>query len=283
MTAAAPLDGLDAVSTLLLWLAVQPVGVGVAVVIGAGVLLSVIGITAVNAVASPTTVSDNNLVGGAKFAFLAQVYAALLAFVLVDGGIRYTVARGNLQAEASALRLLDETASDLRAPAGANVHAAIRAYADTVLRSEFMTMQAGRESATAKAALDNLVAVYLATVPADDHEALSKLQSDSFLARAVAARNTRINAIRPGLKSLIWTFVAVNTVLAIGFSWFFGSPSYVVQLTMGVLLSVALMTVVYMALLLHHPFTGDLGISGRAFELLLSRGSDSRAVSDHVA
>ncbi|MEO5375202.1 MAG: DUF4239 domain-containing protein [Alphaproteobacteria bacterium] len=266
-----PLEGLDPVATILLWLAVQPAGLGAALVIGTGVVISAIGITVVTLVAAPATLLENNLLGGAKFAFLAQVFAALLAFVLVDGGIRYTDARGSLQAEASALRLLDETVSELAHPAREDIRAAIRAYADTVVRSEFITMQQGRESPTAAAAFDRLIDLHVGALPADERDALIRLQADSFLARAVSARATRINAVRPGLKSLVWMIVAFNTGLAITFSWFFGNPSYVGQLSMGVLLTTAIMTVVYMAILLNHPFSGDLAISPQPFRFLLGR------------
>lgn len=266
-----PLDGLDPVTTILLWLAVQPIALGAAVMVGGGVLVSAIGITVLRLIVPPGVLVENNLVGGAKFAFLAQIFASLLAFVLVDGGLRYTEARANLQAEASALRLLDETESELAHPSVEAIREAIGAYADTVIRSEFITMQQGRESPTAVVALDRLIDLHIAASPADDRDAMNRLQADSFLARVVSARANRINAIRPGLKSLIWTVVAFNTALAIAFSWFFGNPSYIAQLSMGVLLTAATMTVVYMAILLAHPFTGDLAISPQPFRFLLGR------------
>lgn len=264
-----PLDGSDPVSTALLWLAVQPVGLGAGLLIGGGALLTVIGITVLTLLASPLTLLENNLVGGAKYAFLAQIFAALLAFVLVDGGIRYTTARGSLQAEASALRLLDETASELPRSVRGEIHSAIRAYADTVIRSEFITMQRGEASPTADAALDHLIDLHIKARPADDREAMTKLQADSFLARVVSARAGRINAVRPGLKPLIWSIVMFNTALALSFSWFFGNPSYIGQLSMNVLLTTAIMTVVYMAVLLNHPFSGELAISPQPFLFLL--------------
>ncbi|MBF0094756.1 MAG: DUF4239 domain-containing protein [Alphaproteobacteria bacterium] len=267
--ASVPLNGLDPVATILLWLAVQPVGVGAGLLIGGGVLITVAGITALTLLADRATLIENNLVGGAKFAFLAQVFAALLAFVLVDGGIRYTNARGSLQSEASALRLLDETVSELGLSAREDIRAAIRAYADTVIRSEFISMQQGRESPTAAVAINHLIDLYVAAAPATNRDAMIKLQADSFLTRALSARADRINAVRPGLKTLIWVIVAFNTGLAITFSWFFGNPSYIGQLSMSVLLTTAIMTVVYTAILLNHPFSGDLAISPQPFHFLL--------------
>jgi hypothetical protein len=263
------LDSLPLLSALMLWLVSQPVWVGLAILIGSGALLSIFGALFMEVVATPHILFDNNLVGGSKFGFLAQVFAALLAFILIDGGLRYTQARVEVQTEASALRLFDSTLTQLNARGVPEVRKALRVYVTNVVESEFITMQLGKESAAARNSLNQLLTAYMRLENANEHDRLTRLQADQILTKALQSRQSRLGAIRPGLKNLIWGVVLVNTLISITFHWFFGSSNLFSHMAMGVLLSTAIVTVVYLALLLYHPFTGDLAISSRPFEYIL--------------
>jgi len=261
--AIAAMPTLDA---LMIWLANQPIWLGAILMIGLPVLLSVLGALLVTVIAGRGVLIENNLVGGAKFSFLAQVFCSLLAFVVVDGAIRYNQVRAAIQTEVSALRLFLETVE--QRPGGDTIRPAVRHYADIVVGHEFLTMQLGLESPLARAAMDEVMARYMAIGGGRHHDRIEMLQADQLLVRAKQSRANRLNAVRWGLKTVIWTIVAANVALAVAFNWFFGNPSLRMQLLMAALLTAAIMIVTYMALLLYHPFSGDLAISPKTYAVL---------------
>ena len=262
------LAALPTLDALMIWVANQPVWLGVVLLILLPMLLSVAGALLVTAVAGRGALIQNNLVGGAKFAFLAQVFCALLAFVVVNGAIRYNQVRAGIQTEVSALRLFIETVEQLPNGAGEAIRPAVRLYADAVVEHEFLTMQLGQESSRARAAMDQVLTRYMAIAGVSQHDRFEMLQADQLLVRALHSRASRLNAVRWGLKTIIWTIVAANVALAVAFNWFFGNPSLRMQVLMAAILTAAIMIVTYMALLLYHPFSGNLAISPKTFAVL---------------
>lgn len=265
-----PLDSLGTLQLVLLWLAAQPMWMGALLVVGGGVLLGVLGNLLVSAANPVPGFADFNLVGGAKFGYLAEVFAALVAFVLIDAGIRYTQARSEIQSEAMSLRLFGDTVAEMGDPRGAEVRRAVRDYARGVVETEYRWMEVGREHDGTRQALQRVIKVFLSLDVQSEHQRLAQLQASRFLTRAMESRSARLNAVRPGLRTLIWSALIANALLAVGFNWFFGSPNLRAQLAMVALLSSSVFLVVYMALVLSHPFTGDLAIGTRPFLPLLA-------------
>ncbi|CAA7623923.1 conserved membrane hypothetical protein [Candidatus Terasakiella magnetica] len=261
-------EGLALLDAAMIWLVNLPIWKGALLMIGLPVLVSIVGVLMVNAVVGSATLIENNVVGGAKIAFLAQVFCALLAFVLVDGAIRYNQARAHIQTEASALRLLVEIVEQVPGPKAAAMRSGVRHYVQAVVTHEFQTMQYGAESPTAHAALVAMLEGYMAIDAKDEHERLNLLQADQLVVKTLQSRAGRLNAVRPGLKTVIWTVVAFNVMLAITFNWFFGNPSPSMQVLMAALLTAAIMIVTYASLLLYHPFSGEMAISPRPYAAL---------------
>lgn len=265
-------DILPLLDTLLLWVASQPVWLGMLAVVGSAVLISLFGATFVSHVADPLTLAETNMVSGAKYQFLSEVYAGLLAFVLIAAAFRYTDARAQVQTEATALRLFESTISQLSDAKVPEVRDLVQTYVRNVVENEFITMQLGMESTAARGSFQRLIGGYATLDTAGEHERLTRLQADQFLANAMDARQKRLATIRPKLKSLIWGVLLFSSLLAIMFNWFFAGPSFAAHLAMAVLLAAAVATMIYMTLLLYHPFTGALAISPRPFEYLLPYG-----------
>lgn len=257
------------VDLLLLALAKQPFWSGLAITVACGTLLTLIGALLVGVAQDPMMAGpgaqDANFLSGAKFGFLGEVFAALLAFVLVDGGLRYTDARQQVQIESSALRLFDTVVADLSGTKVDALRRELRVYAAAVAEHEFFTMQIGQESMAARHAFEQVLTSYLHLKNRTEQDRLVRLQADQFLAKVLESRQRRLQAARPGLRTLIWTVFLGNTLIAIMFSWWFRARSLAAHVTMAIVLTVALMVVLHLAVLLYHPFTGDLAISASPY------------------
>ncbi len=242
-------------------LASLPIWMGLALLIGAGMVLTLLGSLLVGVSGGVGSPPGFNFLSGAKFGFLGEVFAVLLAFVLVDGGLRYSDAREAILQEAGALRLFDAVVADLAAPGTDELRRQVRTYATAVVESEGISMQSGRESLAARAAYERVLDTYLRLPIPSEQERLMRLQADQFLVRIQDSRQKRLQAARPGLRNLIWTIFLINTLIAILFSWVFRARTLAAHMAMATVMTVAVMAIVHLVVLLYHPFIGDLAIS----------------------
>lgn len=252
--------GMPTLDALLLMFAGLPAWVGLGVLVGAGVAITLLGSLLVGASTGVADPQETNFLSGAKFGFLGEVFAALLAFVLVDGGLRYSDAREAVRQEETAVTLFDAVAANFRTPAAQELRRELRTYARAVVESEALSMQQGRESLAARAAFEQLLKTYVALPITSESERLMRLQADQFLVRIQDSRQQRLQATRPGLRTLIWIIFIANTVIAVMFSWFFRAQTLAAHMAMAAVLTSAVMAVIHLAVLLYHPFTGDLAI-----------------------
>lgn len=262
-------ESLPWLDVALLAIASLPIWLGMLLLVSGGILLTLIGSLFVGAAQEPIVdvlgTIEANFLSGAKFGFLGEVFAALLAFVLVDGGIRYTMARQQVQVEASAIRLFDSVVADLSDPAVTDLRHQLRTYASAVVESEFITMQVGRESLAAREGFERVLDGYLRLENHSEQDRFLRLQADQFLTKILDSRQHRLQAARPGLRTLIWTILLGNALIAVMFSWFFRARSLAAHTAMAVVMTAALMVVVHLAILLYHPFTGELAVSSTPY------------------
>jgi hypothetical protein len=260
------LEGLPLLDALLLGLASLPIWLGLPILLGCGILITIISSFLISISGSPTaTPAGANFLSGAKFGFLGEVFAALLAFVLVDGGIRYSDARQEVRMEAAALKLFDAVVADLSSPETMLLRQELRTYAQAVVESESVSMQLGQESLAARSAFERVLTSYLRVPVRSDQDRLVRLQADQFLTRIQESRQRRLQATRPGLRTLIWGVFLGNTLIAVMFSWLFRARSLAAHIIMATVMTAALMAMVYLAVLLYHPFTGNLTIDLEPF------------------
>jgi hypothetical protein len=266
------LSQLPLLDVTLLALASMPYWTSLLLLLAGASLFTLIGALLLGAaqdpMAAPAGPVEGNFLSGAKFGFLGEVFAALLAFVLVDGGIRYASAREQVQVEASAMRLFDAVIADLADPSNIKVRQELRIYARAVSDHEFRTMQWGQQSATAQGSFRQLVDRYIGLSDTTEQDRLIRLQADQFLTTMLESRQKRLQSARPGQRTLIWTVFLSNTLIAIGFSWLFRTRSLAAHVLMAVVMTSALMVVIHLAILLYHPFTGALAISAAPYQTL---------------
>ena len=67
---------------LIQWINDLPVGTGILVVVGGGILIAILGTLTVNYYFTPNQLIVNNIIGGFKYAFLSSVYAGYIGLLL---------------------------------------------------------------------------------------------------------------------------------------------------------------------------------------------------------
>jgi hypothetical protein len=250
------------------WLATQPFWSGFIIFVASGLAVSLIGLLIVNAYFPQIDLIANNLVGGFKFAFLAQVYSALLAFVLIEAGHRFTTESALVSAEASTLLYLDRAVAATADGQAEQLHRDIRTYARLVVQREWATMARGEESPEASQAFLALFSSYVAIKPNGEAEQANLSLPSQLLLSAMDKRVSRLNGASETLTPIIWAVTFIGTAISIAFNWFFGSRTLTTQLVMAALLSGSILAMLFLAMSLSHPFLGDLRISPAPFEAL---------------
>ena len=250
------------------WLATLPFWSGFVVFVGVGLALSLLGLLIVNAYFPQIDLIANNLVGGFKFAFLAQVYSALLAFVLIEAGHRFATESALVSAEANALRYLDRAVAATAGDQAAAFRRDIRTYARLVVEKEWTTMAEGDESPEASQAFLALFTSFVAIKPEGPAEQANLSLPSQLLLTAMDKRVSRINGASETLTPIIWAVTFIGTAISIAFNWFFGSRTLLTQIVMAALLSGSILAILFLAMTLSHPFLGDLRISTAPFEAL---------------
>lgn len=247
-----------------------PIELGLPAVVGAGVLLSAAGTLVANAIFTPEELIENNAVGGFKYAFLAQIVAALLAFSLVDSGTRFVSFQLKSDREIAAISLMQKLRQYLPADAE-RLRAAESTYLRQVIEHEWLTMQDGKASQETTRALEGWYQTVLSTRVQNDQEKTALSQYLRLFSQVVEARTSRVSDSYSPFENLIWLSIGAAVLITISFNWFFGSYSLATQLAMGTLLTAGVMMLVYLSVVLASPIKSPIGIAPTEYVSLLEK------------
>lgn len=254
----------------VLWLSHHSTWEIAAIVIGGGLLLSVGAVLLANNYFTREQLIANNQVGSFKFMFVAELFAGILAFLLVGFGDRYANAQAFIHDEAAAWRSLVTVVEAFPSDVPDRLEAAISRYAESVVRTEWPAMELGEESPVSQRLFTDILDIYFAIEPRDIGEQSLLMLGNQFVDQANQARTNRMNNnLNDAVANLIWFTLACVIVFTVAFNSFFGSLDLQGQLLMTAALSIGLLSNVLLALLLGNPFSGETAVSPAPFLALI--------------
>jgi hypothetical protein len=252
-----------------LQLASIPLTTAIPFAIAVGILLSILGSWLVNSVFTPLELEPNNLVGGAKFGFLGEVYAVTLGLAMIGAFDHFTTAQTNAQREAATLASLSYAADTYDLPQQADDRAAMRRavqeYARTVVEKEWRVMSYGLADPDVSTRLADMNDTFMRVEPATEAQKSLQQNTVDWVSQINEYRALRLTTVSRSLIALVWAVLISGTLLAIMFPWFFGTVNVMSQTFMSALLTSFLMLHLLMVLQLSYPFIGDASISPTAF------------------
>jgi hypothetical protein len=244
---------------IITWIQSLPLWLGFIIVVGSGVLLSSAGTLIVNMIFTPEELIQNNVVGGFKFAFLAQIVASLLAFSLVDSASRFSSFQQRCDRELAAISLLEKL--EVALPSSTTrLRSARRDYLRSVVDKEWSAMKVGQQSPEAEANLGKWFMLAISIEPRREREKLELSQYVRTFSQVVENRLGRLNDASSSFEGLVWTSLSIAILITITFNWFFGSNSLSTQVAMGTLLAGGVMSLVFLVITLSSPLVGDLAV-----------------------
>lgn len=212
---------------------------------------------------------EQTLAGGFQYAFFAQVAAGVVAFVLVNGGIRYSEVLTDLHREAAALTMLKVTVEPLDPVLRKQMHNRIHAYAESVINLDWPMAARGERSRVADQKLRDIYITTLQISRTDSVTEGRKLLAAEFIRRVIDSRSERINEISQRLTQPAWLAMSAIVLAGVVFLWYFGSTNLTAQAAMAFIVCVTQMGSIYLGVMIYNPFTGVLAISPDMFQPLL--------------
>lgn len=243
-----------------LWLAQRPMWFAAILMLGLGMMASIIGTTMVYARYTTAELASNSIAGGLKYTVFASVYAGFLGLLLYGVYQKYEDVRAYADTEINALETLDQTALAFPKVTRDGLRDALKQYARKVAEVEWPRMQIGKSSPEVKSTLQDMVSTYMAIEPTTEKEAVVFAKSLDVLADIEMNRLNRLRLAQGSMSPLLWGVAVFGTIVAIAFPLFFGSPSLLATLLMSSLLAATNMSVLLVILKLSFPFVGEYGV-----------------------
>jgi hypothetical protein len=197
---------------------------------------------------------------------LANIYAVLVAFVVVQSWSNLQDAQATVDSEAATLAQIYDNSQTLAAPQDAAVRRAVYAYDRAVVGPEWRQMERhGNSSPVASAALENLFRSVQRAEPRSQVQHIFYDQTATHLDDLVMDRRQRLTASEGALPWPIYLLVIAGGVAVIGFACVLETTDRRAHLAVVAVLAVVIAFLFALVVSLDHPFTGHLSVSRAAF------------------
>lgn len=229
------------------------------IVIGTLVALTLAGLAVARRALPEARAGEVNDFAGVMAGMIAAVYGVFLAFGVVVLYEEFHEAEQDIRTEASVLARIARASDAL--PDGDRVRVAVREYRDAVVGPEWKSMEEGNDSALAWRKLDSIYTAVAAVKPRNDNESAFYDVSVGAVDELVDARRTRLHAAEASLPGTLMVLLIGGAVLTLAVTLVFGVSSRRMHTAMGIALAVLLGFSLLVAIVLDHPFSGDVSVS----------------------
>ena len=239
------------------------------IVVGGSMLLAAVGLLLARPRVKSIITEEHNDIAGFIFAAIGAVYGVLLAFLVFAVWDDFGSAQRAAAQEASILLSLYHDTHAFPQPVRSITKRQLHEYAHSVVDDEWKTMEKGDPSPRTQAQLDALYHDYGRLKPANSWETALYSESFSRLNDMSADRDLRVLSSQAALADIFWVVLIGGAVLTVGFSFLFYMQNIRVQVLLTALEAGLIALVLFLILVLNHPFTGDVRVSPESFDYAL--------------
>ena len=76
----------------------------------------------------------------------------------------------------------------------------------------------------------------------------------------------RLHNVESGLPAVVWVVVALGALITLSVGWFFKTTTFAVHFWMEALTALLLGLIIWLLVMMDHPFLGQVSIGPEAFE-----------------
>ena len=212
----------------------------------------------------------HNDVAGYVFAVIGVLYALLLGFVILASWEHVGAAETNVHTEAASLTALYESSVGLPGGMREQAQSEIRRYTSLVITVGWPALAHGRASPQVDASLARLYQIYAignrAGVPAGVDTASLEL-----LNQVSSARADRLAGAHGFLTGPLWGVVIFGGICTLAFALLFYLENAGIQIAMMGILAALISSMLFLLIILDHPFAGGYSISPEPLQVALEQ------------
>jgi len=214
---------------------------------------------------------SNHEVAAAKFQVMGTLYAVLVAFAVVIVWQEFQSAGATVAHEAVKISNLFRDAGEYSEADRVRFRRQLLAYAEAVVSEEWDAMAAGGESQWAREEYNKLWDVYREIRPRNLGDLATANETLRRMNELSENRLERLLHSSASIHPALWIALIVVGALIIAFSYFFGTTSLVSQILMTTFFSGTLGLILFVIIVLSHPFKGYGRVSPEPFVQMLAR------------
>jgi len=244
------------------------IGIGV---IGLTTTSAVTGLLLVRRAVSLEVLQANHEVASAKFQVMGTLYAVLLAFAVVIVWQQFQSAGATVAHEAVKIANLFHDAAEYPEADRVRFRRQLLAYADAVVSEEWEAMAAGGESQRAREEYNKLWDIYREIRPRGLRDLATASETLRRMNELGENRLERLLHSSASIHPALWFALIAVGGLIIAFSYFFGTENLTSQVLMTTFFSGTLGLILFVIIVLSHPFKGYGRVSPEPFLHMLVR------------
>jgi hypothetical protein len=212
----------------------------------------------------------HNEVAGYVFAAIAVLYALLLGFIIFASWEHVGAAESDVRGEAASLTALYRGTVGLPGGMRQQARTELRRYTNLVITVGWPALAHGAASPSIDASLDRLYQIY---APGSTAGVPAPVESESLqlLDQITAARSARLADAHGFLTGAFWAVVIFGGVCTLAFALLFYLENAGIQVAMIALLAALISSMLFLLVILDHPFAGGYSVSPEPFRIALEQ------------
>jgi len=205
---------------------------------------------------------------GAVVQSIMVFYGLALALIAVNVWQTYNDVARTVSMEATSFATLYRDVGGYPEPVRSQVRAEIGGYVDQIIHGAWPIMRKGQVPTEGVQWMDRVQAHLFAFEPATEGQKILHAETLAAFNRANLARRLRVDAVGTGLPGVMWAVILIGAVISISASFFFRVDDGRVHALLVGLLAALMGLVIFMTVVLDHPFRGDLGLTAEPYQLV---------------
>jgi hypothetical protein len=201
--------------------------------------------------------------------FLAAVvlfYGVMVGLIAVGVWEQFTSTDEKVALEASSLAALYRDVSAYPEPTRSRLRADLRTYTQDVIHKSWPLQRRGIIPTSTNGDLWKIQDDMTSFQPQTSSQSILHEEAFHSFNRLVELRRMRLHNVQSGLPSAVWVVVALGAVITLSLSWFFQTVSFAVHFWMVSLTATLLGLIIWLLVVMDHPFLGEVSIGPEPFE-----------------
>lgn len=193
-------------------------------------------------------------------------YGVMVGLIAVGVWESFSSTDEKVALEASALASLYRDVSAYPEPLRSRLQSELRVYTRYVIDKAWPIQQKGLVPTEGTDLLWGFQNDLTSFQPSKPSEIIIHTEALQTFNHLVELRRMRLHSVTSGLPAAVWIVIAFGAVLTLSVSWFFKTHSFVAHFWMVAIMSMLLGLIIWLLVVMDHPYLGSVSISSEAFE-----------------